>query len=50
MVSAFKKDALDFLSSEKSDNLTIRSLIAVSKIRMTFQEGWRDMASYMINS
>jgi hypothetical protein len=45
-----KKDALDFLSSEKSDNLTIRSLIAVSKIRMTFQEGWRDMASYMINS
>jgi len=45
-----KKDALDFLSSEKSHNLTIRSLIAVSKIRMTFQEGWRDMASYMINS
>lgn len=45
-----KKDALDFLSSEKSDNLTIRSLIAVSKIRMTFQEGWRDMASYMVNS
>ena len=45
-----KKDALDFLSGEKSDNLTIRSLIAVSKIRMTFQEGWRDMASYMINS
>lgn len=45
-----KKDALDFLTSEKSDNLTIRSLIAVSKIRMTFQEGWRDMASYMINS
>jgi hypothetical protein len=45
-----KKDALDFLTSEKSDNLTIRSLIAVSKIRMTFQEGWRDMASYMVNS
>ena len=45
-----KKDALDFLSSEQSDNLTIRSLIAVSKIRMTFQDDWRDMASYMVNS
>jgi hypothetical protein len=46
-----KMDALQFLDEHKhSTNLTIRSLIMISKIRQTFSETWRDLATYMINS
>ena len=46
-----KKDALKLLSEFKdSDNLSMRSLIMVSKIRDTYETSWRDLATYMINS
>lgn len=46
-----KKDALKFLSDNKeSDNLNLRTLIMVSKIRNSYEETWEDLASYMINS
>lgn len=46
-----KKDALKFLSDNKeSDNLNLRTLIMVSKIRNSYEETWEDLATYMINS
>ena len=46
-----KKEALEFLD-EKQDktNLNIRSLIMISKIRQTFPDTWKSLATYMINS
>lgn len=43
-----KMDALNFLKTRVTDAITIRSLISVSKIRMTFSTGWEDRATYMI--
>jgi hypothetical protein len=46
-----KIEALDFLDQNKDKtNLNIRSLIMISKIRQTFPETWRNLATYMINS
>ena len=46
-----KKDALKFLSDNKeSDNLNLRTLIMVSKIRNSYEDTWEDLATYMINS
>ena len=46
-----KKDALKFLSDNKeSNNLNLRTLIMVSKIRYSYEETWEDLASYMISS
>jgi hypothetical protein len=46
-----KKDALKFLSDNKeSDNLNLRTLIMVSKIRNSYEDTWQDLATYMINS
>ena len=46
-----KKEALEFLDENKDKtNLNIRSLIMISKIRQTFPETWRNLATYMINS
>ena len=46
-----KKDALKFLSDNKeSDNLNLRTLIMVSKIRSSYEDTWEDLATYMINS
>jgi hypothetical protein len=46
-----KKDALKFLSDNKeSDNLNLRTLIMVSKIRHSYEDSWQDLANYMINS
>jgi hypothetical protein len=48
---AVKKDALKFLSDNKeSDNLNLRTLIMVSKIRSSYEDTWEDLATYMINS
>lgn len=44
-----KSDALQFLRNHPGDTISIRSLISVSKIRMTFENGWQDMARYMIS-
>ena len=46
-----KKDALKFLSENKeSDNLNLRTLIMVSKIRHSYKNTWQDLSNYMINS
>ena len=46
-----KTEALNFLKDQKDNkNITIRSLITVSKLRNTFQQDWKNMATYMINS
>ena len=46
-----KKDALKFLSDNKeSNNLNLRTLIMVSKIRYSYEETWEDLATYMISS
>jgi len=46
-----KKEALEFLDENKDKtNLNIRSLIMISKIRQTFPETWKSLATYMINS
>lgn len=46
-----KKDALDFLSLNKEiDNLNMRTLIMVSKIRNTYSSNWQRLASYMLNT
>jgi len=46
-----KIEALEFLDENKDKtNLNIRSLIMISKIRQTFPETWRNLATYMINS
>jgi hypothetical protein len=48
---AVKKDALKFLSENKeSDNLNLRTLIMVSKIRYSYKNTWQDLSNYMINS
>jgi len=48
---AVKKDALKFLSENKeSDNLNLRTLIMVSKIRHSYKNTWQDLSNYMINS
>jgi hypothetical protein len=48
---ASKIEALEFLDENKDKtNLNIRSLIMISKIRQTFPETWRNLATYMINS
>jgi hypothetical protein len=46
-----KKEALEFLDENKDKtNLNIRSLIMISKIRQTFPDTWKSLATYMINS
>lgn len=46
-----KQDALDFLSLNKeADNLNMRTLIMVSKIRNTYNTNWQRLATYMLNS
>ena len=46
-----KKDALKFLSKNKqSDNLNLRTLIMISKIRHSYEDSWENLATYMINS
>jgi hypothetical protein len=48
---AVKKDALKFLSENKeSNNLNLRTLIMVSKIRHSYKNTWQDLSNYMINS
>ncbi len=47
----YKQDALDFLSNNKTNqNINLRTLIMVSKIRTAFNDNWKEMASYMLNS
>ncbi len=47
----YKQDALNFLSENKTnDNINLRTLIMVSKIRTAFSDNWKEMASYMLNS
>jgi len=51
MPMSIKKEALEFLGELKDNqNLTIRSLITVCKIRNTFSDTWKDMSKYMICS
>ena len=46
-----KEDALKFLTENKeSENLNIRTLIMISKIRHSYKNTWRDLSNYMINS
>jgi hypothetical protein len=48
---ASKIEALEFLDENKDKtSLNIRSLIMISKIRQTFPDTWRNLATYMINS
>jgi hypothetical protein len=43
-----KQDALNFLKTQKEGNINFRTLIMVSKVRVSFPEGWKDMATYMM--
>lgn len=46
-----KSEALDFLNKNKCENnLNLRTLIMVSKIRYSFPETWNNLAKFMINS
>lgn len=46
-----KQDALDFLSLNKeADNLNMRTLIMLSKIRNTYSTNWQRLATYMLNT
>ncbi len=45
-----KQDALNFLQSHKEADVNLRTLIMISKLRVSYPEGWFDMAQYMINS
>ena len=46
-----KRDALDFLSENKTNNdINLRTLIMISKIRRAFSENWKEMATYMMNA
>ena len=45
-----KTDALNFLKGCGSDNINLRTLIMISKIRSQFPISWEDMASYMIKN
>ena len=46
-----KVEALQFLDENKDKtNLNIRTLIMITKIRQTFPDTWRNLATYMINS
>lgn len=48
---SFKMDALNFLNDFKNEcELTIRSLIKITKIRYSFPDNWMDLAKYMIKS
>ena len=45
----YKQDALNFLSEKKDlDNVNLRSLIMVSKIRKEFPRKWRGISEYMM--
>lgn len=47
----FKMDALNFLNDFKNEcELTIRSLIKITKIRYSFPDNWINLAKYMIKS
>ena len=44
-------DALNFLNDFKNEcELTIRSLIKITKIRYSFPDNWMNLAKYMIKS
>lgn len=46
-----KTEVLNFLSQNKAcDNLNLRTLIMVCKMRFSNPYQWRDMATYMLNS
>jgi len=46
-----KCDALDYLDEKKHEvQLNLRSLILLSKLRMAHQDGWKDLANYMIST
>ena len=46
-----KRDALDFLSENKTNNnINLRTLIMISKIRRAFTDNWKEMATYMMNA
>jgi len=48
---SFKMDALNFLNDFKNEcELTIRSLIKITKIRYSFPDNWMNLAKYMIKS
>jgi hypothetical protein len=48
---SFKMDALNFLNDFKNEcELTIRSLIKITKIRYSFPDNWMNLAQYMIKS
>ena len=47
---SIKTDALDFLRGVKDQvSLNIRMLIMVAKMRSTYPQNWKDMASYMVS-
>lgn len=44
-----KRDALGFLNDVKENvNLNMRMLIMVSKVRLSYPDNWKDLASYMV--
>ena len=43
-----KQDALSFLAEHGGENINLRTLIMVSKIRGQFPETWVDMSKYML--
>ncbi len=46
-----KAEALDFLNSYKDKvNLNLRSLILTSKLRASYPDNWKDLATYMITT
>jgi hypothetical protein len=50
---SIKMDALNFLDSVKEgkgEDLNLRTLIMVAKMRKSFPDKWVDLASYMINN
>jgi hypothetical protein len=46
-----KQDALSFLDSVKEEiSINMRMLIMVSKMRLQFEDDWRNLAEYMVRS
>lgn len=47
----FKKDALTFLSEVCNEvSVNMRMLIMITKMRFSYPETWRDLATYMVKS
>lgn len=45
-----REDAINFLNNNKNDNINMRTLIMITKMRSTFSDSWEDLASFIMES